>query len=273
VLTGVSGHKAVTSKTQKLGTVPNTGDTRQLTRGGGGRNGSGGRLGAGAAGIIGALCFEVYLQLLAGLSNPPVPVGQPVGPNPGPVAPSLPTDPANVKVVVELGIGGNILNLIKLALYYPNAVIYGIEGSKGMKPLVDGALQGSSFSSRIEVIEADYTTYDDPMLLNQADVVVSIAPTAGYRKAAIDQGIERFIKNGGTVDILFDGNDTTYAESISKKYDSKMGKVFRRLGKGTWTGEQELSYAFVYEVNSLLGVNFSSVHFYTGAHELYIPSW
>lgn len=154
-------------------------------------------------------------------------------------------------IVVELGYGGRIDNLIALADYYPNAKIYGID-NKCHGTAKHLALLG--YSGRIELLNADYTSYDGP-LKNQADIVVSVAPQS---ETAIDQGIERFIKPGGSVLVLLTSLDTRLRDDLKNKYGTKAS--MRELHLMPYA-VQRPGYGGGGTVNTAIGVPLTSMHF------------
>ncbi|NJN17647.1 MAG: class I SAM-dependent methyltransferase [Oscillochloris sp.] len=169
-------------------------------------------------------------------------------------------------IVVELGWGGRPDNLIALATRFPNAKIYGIDNAIGVpSPSGRNAL---GLGPNIEIIKDSYLTYTGPLLKN-ADVVVSIAPKPGTQ---IEVGVERFIKPGGTVELLI-GRDTLsdrlLGDDLAQRYKSKplfVDTVQRPL--------QVASPVFPGStVGSQLGIPFTSMHFGSGAREIYIGSW
>jgi hypothetical protein len=100
------------------------------------------------------------------------------------------------EIVVELGPGYDPDNLLRLAMRFPKARIYGIEDDLGHAMVLKLQLASlGAVGSRIDIIAHNYATYSGA-LQNKADVVVAVAPNPG---APIDVGIRNFIKSGGTL--------------------------------------------------------------------------
>jgi hypothetical protein len=169
-------------------------------------------------------------------------------------------------IVVELGYGGRTDNLIALADRYPDARIYGVDNAVNVNMSRLSIPLG--YRDRIQLIDADYTSYRGA-LQNNADVVVSVSPLPG---SAIDQGIERLIKPGGSVLVLVAFSDQGLRDELKHKYETKPGFQLQQLSLDPYALEHSWGGR---TVHTAIGVPISSMHFNSGENpwQLYIPTW
>jgi len=167
--------------------------------------------------------------------------------------------------IVELGHDLTFDNLVSLAAAFPNAQVYGIEQSASAVQAGQNALPklAPKFAPRITLIAADYTTYRDPSLNHQADLVVVVAPFPGTA-GAVKQGVDNFVKPGGIVLILTE--------------DDAMKNSFEVLFRTKATLRQPRSHTSIlgdpyhYIVGTSIGVPMTSVHFQHGAWEIFVSA-
>ncbi|GEM_PF-2253434 len=180
-----------------------------------------------------------------------------------PVNPPRAATSASAKIVVELGIGDELSNLVTLARAYPNAKVYGIDYDKDL--IRQGAfnLRGvpEYTSGRIELITADYVGYSGP-LQHKADVVVSVAPST-IRE--IEKGVANFARPGGTVEMVFNSLDSSYWQHVTNVFQTKPGMISHKI--------KPSGLANAPSVMSMLGVPLSSGYFRGDVPEIYIPIW
>jgi hypothetical protein len=167
-----------------------------------------------------------------------------------------------------LGTGGQYQNLISLATFYPDAKVYGIDTDTVGLTLVEQIIPflAPNLAPRIELINASYTQYTGP-LQKAADIVVVVAP---QRYDRVLEGVMRFIKPGGQVEILTE--DPKTRDELVKEFSAKNPIVTQLLAF------QDPSKSFYVASGTAIGAPLASIQFggrgKTGdAWEIYIPSW